>query len=518
LSTILALLLQEWDVGEVEMDRTFTKSFDLPAPAAKVIINCPCFTTKLSDGDRKIEVTLSTKGLIGANVKAVQSVAADGTIHVIPIRFDVTTTKAGGTPQLSLLYESMADAADLLRLYELSQKRSCSFEVRMASRAGVKVDGLELRDGERVWRGREAVRQALLKLRADAGMVEPGAPPPPLPTGGPGGIDVYFFYSRSCGECPRMIERELPAAIAKRPGTRLVLMEVSGDSANLQRLVAVLQKVQQKENTLPGILIGDRYLGGFEAVRRDLDGALAAATTTAKPVEGDLRAALANYRLPAILLAGLLDGLNPCAFATAVLLASFLAARGRKTVDILLAGAAFTAAVFVTYLAIGFFLLRLATAITGTAVNIATAVVAGALALVSLRDAIVYAKTKNPSKLALQMPEAVKLQVHAAMGRMRLALMAGAMTAGVLVTLLEAICTGQVYYPVIAALARESSRAAWLLVAYGLAFIVPLIVVLIAAIAGVKSPRLVEWSRRNVVAAKIAIAVVLAAMAVWLIA
>ena len=492
LSTILALFLQEWDVGEVEMDRTFTKTFDLPAPAAKVIANCACFTTKLLEGDRRLEVTLSTKGLIGANVKAVQSVAADGTIHVIAIKFDVTTTNAGAKPQLSLIYESMAEAQELLlRLYELSQKRGCVLEVRMASRAGVKVDGLELRDGEKAWKGRDAVKQAILRLRADAGMAEPGAPPPPLPAGGPGSIDVYFFYSRSCGECVRMIERELPLAIAKRSGAKLVALDIT-EEANLRRLVGVLQNVKQKENTLPGILVGARYLGGFAAIRSELDGALAEAKASAPP-EGDLRAAFNTFTLPAVLLAGAIDGLNPCAFATAVLLASFLAARRRRAVDIALAGGAFTLAVFATYLSIGFGLKLVATQFTGPIVNIVTAVVAGALALVSLRDAVIYAKTQDPSRLALQMPDMV-------------------------VTLLEAVCTGQLYLPVIVVMTRETGRAHWMLVAYNLAFIVPLVVVLLAAVAGVKSPRLVDWSKRNVVVAKIAVAVVLAGMAVWLIA
>jgi hypothetical protein len=36
-------------------------------------------------------------------------------------------------------------------------------------------------------------------------------------------------------------------------------------------------------------------------------------------------------------------------------------------------------------------------------------------------------------------------------------------------------------------------------------------------IAGVKSPRLVEWSRRNVVVGKIAMAVLIVGMAAWLV-
>ena len=51
--------------------------------------------------------------------------------------------------------------------------------------------------------------------------------------------------------------------------------------------------------------------------------------------------------------AGLLDGINPCAFATIVFFISYMNLVGRGRKEMLIAGGAFALAVFVTYLLVG---------------------------------------------------------------------------------------------------------------------------------------------------------------------
>jgi len=54
----------------------------------------------------------------------------------------------------------------------------------------------------------------------------------------------------------------------------------------------------------------------------------------------------------------LVDGLNPCAFATIVFFISYLAFMGRRSREVLAVGAALALGVFLTYLGIGVGLLR----------------------------------------------------------------------------------------------------------------------------------------------------------------
>jgi cytochrome c biogenesis protein CcdA len=53
------------------------------------------------------------------------------------------------------------------------------------------------------------------------------------------------------------------------------------------------------------------------------------------------------------LVAGLTDGINPCAIATMIFLISFLATRKKSRREVLIIGLAYTATVFFTYLAMG---------------------------------------------------------------------------------------------------------------------------------------------------------------------
>jgi thiol:disulfide interchange protein len=126
------------------------------------------------------------------------------------------------------------------------------------------------------------------------------------------------------------------------------------------------------------------------------------------------------------------------------------------------------------------------------------------LSALSFRDAWKFRRSGRPQDVTLQLPEGIKRRMHAIV-RVRMSsggLMAGALIAGFLVTLLESVCTGQVYLPTLVFLTRHPDlhgRTWALLALYNLMFIVPLVVVFVAAYRGVRSQRLVEWSKRNVV-------------------
>jgi cytochrome c biogenesis protein CcdA len=97
--------------------------------------------------------------------------------------------------------------------------------------------------------------------------------------------------------------------------------------------------------------------------------------------------------------------------------------------------------------------------------------------------------------------------------------MVGAAVAGSLVTLLEAVCTGQVYVPILAALSQPEykERATGLLAVYNAGFIAPLLVVIAVAYYGVTSEQLAKVSRRNLVLSKVLMALLLIAVAAVLV-
>jgi thiol:disulfide interchange protein len=224
--------------------------------------------------------------------------------------------------------------------------------------------------------------------------------------------------------------------------------------------------------------------------------------------------------------AGLVDGVNPCAFATLVFFISLLAAAKIQGRWLLLVGGVFCAASFATYFAIGFGLLRALHGLQGfpalrRAVNLGMIALLLIFAALSFRDAWRFRISRQAEAVTLQLPSGFKQRIHAIMRRGLKApnLVAGAFVIGALVTALESVCTGQVYVPTLVYIVKSGTavgRALGLLLLYNLAFILPLVAVFLLTYGGLRLPTLVEWSRRQVVIGKILLGVFFLAMAVLL--
>ena len=218
-----------------------------------------------------------------------------------------------------------------------------------------------------------------------------------------------------------------------------------------------------------------------------------------------------------VLIAGLADGFNPCAFSIIIVLAGILAVGGRKRRARLLGGWAFCTASFFTYMAMGLGLMRVLRALEGLRlfydiVMTMLSITLFILGFLSVRDAFRYRKEKVPSAIALQLPDKVKrlIRVVAETSWSGPAVVITGFGCGFLVTLLDSLCTGQIYVPVLALISREVEawRSLMLLAVYNLAFIAPLIVIFILAAKGADSERMSRWSKRNVFPSKIAMGIV----------
>ena len=83
-------------------------------------------------------------------------------------------------------------------------------------------------------------------------------------------------------------------------------------------------------------------------------------------------------------------------------------------------------------------------------------------------------------------------------------------------TLLDSLCTGQIYVPVLALISRELGawRSFTLLAIYNLAFIAPLVAVFMLAAKGADAAQMSRWSKRNVFPSKIGLGIMFAALGV----
>ena len=143
------------------------------------------------------------------------------------------------------------------------------------------------------------------------------------------------------------------------------------------------------------------------------------------------------------------------------------------------------------------------------------------LALFSFRDAFRFRKSQRADDVTLQIPKAFKTRIHNIM-RSRLGTggsILGGLVTGAGVTVLESVCTGQSYVPVLMYMLKKdcSNFCVWLLlIVYNLLFVLPLAVVFVCFHRGMQLTALIEWSKRNLVVVKILLGLFFSAMAVLL--
>lgn len=231
--------------------------------------------------------------------------------------------------------------------------------------------------------------------------------------------------------------------------------------------------------------------------------------------------------------AGLADGVNPCAFAVIVFFISFLSVYKYTRREMFAVGISYCAAVFLSYVLLGLGAFKFLYAVQGFyfvmwGVKAATVLLCGVFLVFSVYDFIHYRRTKDASGLVLQLPAKYKTFIHKVMhaflqDRQKSVWRLGAAAAavGFIVSIVEAVCTGQVYLPTIVIVLKEADghfwRAAGYLLFYNLMFIVPLAGVFLLALAGYESKTFGGWLKKHLGLTKLLMCLVFLALLIVLI-
>jgi cytochrome c biogenesis protein CcdA len=233
-----------------------------------------------------------------------------------------------------------------------------------------------------------------------------------------------------------------------------------------------------------------------------------------------------SFTLLTVLGAGLLDGVNPCAFTTIIFFVSYLALMGRKGREVLLVGASFTAAVFLTYLLVGLgvlgFLQSLGVIkIFSRIIYLLAALLCFLLVALSLYD-FYKIRQGRIGDISLKLPQALQRRVHQTIRERRNlpGFISATFVTGFFVSLLELACTGQVYLPTIifvTGVPELRGHAVAYLILYNLMFILPLVIIFLLTFYGTASKQLTLFFRAKAGTVKLLTALLFAILGVWLI-
>jgi len=343
-------------------------------------------------------------------------------------------------------------------------------------------------------------------------------------------IRVAYFYQVGCRECDRA-ERDLRYIRERHPHVVVDEFSIFDDLALAQWLAERIGRGADVH--APAVFVGDDALiGAEELTPQNLEALIEKYTPSgARPVWADYqpaeRVGTSMLGVGTIALAGLVDGLNPCAFATLVFFVSYLTLSGRSGWQVLAVGIAFTLGVFLAYLAIGLGLYRVLElvrdqhALGARVVYALTALLCLVLAVLSVVD-FVKARRGGAKDMTLVLPEVLRRHIHRVIRTTaaQRAFVGVALVSGLAISLLELACTGQVYFATLVSMANmpgAQAQALPLLILYCLMFTVPLIVVFVLAYFGTSSLQLGVFLRRHTPTVKLATALLFLAFGVWLI-
>lgn len=315
----------------------------------------------------------------------------------------------------------------------------------------------------------------------------------------------HYFHAPGCRLC---VETTAAVRAAAAGDPQIQVRHRPTDAVEeVQALFTMLgERGWPPETRVPPLvlIVGDAVVAGGEAIIEEVPRLAASGPRllVARAVTPGTAPGLGFW---VITLAALADGINPCVFAGIVFLVSALSLSGRERRVVMLVGGGFAAGVVLAYLALGLLLRQLLLQLSAyrwlaDGIHVLALGLCLCGALISAFDAVQFWRGRPPGAMIGKLSPRLRHRINTWLrGATRArALVPAAFLAGLVVALLEAGCTGQVYVPIIVGLLEEAPlpALAWL-VWYNLIFILPLLVILALTWIGLSSRQLQHFGERH---------------------
>lgn len=343
---------------------------------------------------------------------------------------------------------------------------------------------------------------------------------------------LLYFYVSPCDECAQIkdiltgLSAGYTVTIAGETfesPLNISYYNVS-ESENLDTIHVLFERynVPDADQKVPIIFLTDSYLSGKDAISQNLleDICSGKALGMAIPETAGAQGPLTPYEWPGLFLTGIVNGLNPCSFSMLLFFITLLLSRKS---GLLKMGLSFLIGKFVAYMALGTVLFSLFLTIDNTIVNlfqnivkyilVAVVVVAAAL---NLSD-FVAARHEKYNKIRLQLPVGLRRLNHSLIRRFSLIgnaklLILFVFVLGLLISVGEFLCTGQIYLATILYVLRRNSsldfQALGAFLVYVFGMMIPSLALTFAVWRGKEIYHLSEYVRKHMPLIKIANAVI----------
>ena len=336
-------------------------------------------------------------------------------------------------------------------------------------------------------------------------------------------VSLEFDSQPGCRTCEKIRTLILPELEDRYEGRFHLTEYDTSRKENFIRLLAILDRLKVQSNQSAHLLVNNSVLlaGGeigekiFTVMDQQLSSDSKQPDAESEPEQTRWQTLLQNkasgFSIGAVIIAGLADGVNPCVFSTLVFFISVLTVAKVRRRKLLLTGITYCLACFLTYLGLGcglFYCLRFlgGFSIIRSALDWGMVFVLLLFALISFQDAMRFKRGVGKEGIRLKLPAAFSNRIRNLLkrGMSCHVLLPGIFLTGILVTILESVCTGQVYIPTLVLMAKETGGIKWflLLLLYNLMFILPLLLIFVIVYRGVSTMQLIRWSRHHIIFSK----------------
>lgn len=301
-------------------------------------------------------------------------------------------------------------------------------------------------------------------------------------------ICIYLFYGQGCPHCER-VKPLIEELAVKYPLVQFKTYEVYFNTTNQAMFQDFNQRYGITEAGVPTLFIGDRALIGETAIRTELEDRIVwytgnpticpAGYTKSGGLPQDISPSQSSdLTIPAILVAAVIDSINPCAFAVLIFLLAYLTSLGERR-RILVVGCTYIATVFVVYFIAGLGLLTVVQQMGLTGIVFTFAAIIAILAgLINIAEVLLRREI-----FTLAIPVSQKDAIDRYVKR---ASIPSAIILGALVSMVELPCTGGVYLAILGLIGERMTLAEGIpyLLLYNLIFVLPLILILLVVYWG----------------------------------
>ena len=198
-----------------------------------------------------------------------------------------------------------------------------------------------------------------------------------------------------------------------------------------------------------------------------------------------------NLTIGIIIGAALVDSINPCVFGVLIFLIAFMNRVFKNRKMMLLGGLLYSLVVYITYLLLGFGILKIAVSIGFASLFYAVAaMIAIAAGLFEIKDYFWYGRG-----FSLVIPESLTHQMHKIS---KITTIFGAVVASLIMVSGQLFCTGASYLAIITIISANFNWTGLLMmVTYNLVYVLPLVIILLLVSSGTKLHFVKSWKQES---------------------